>query len=736
MNQHKTMRANLFFLLLAVVSTQSVVAAQPLASTDTFSADTIELTYDIPTIRILGEKPRLLGNIPGSATYIDPKQLQSLQPISGNEVLRTVPGVNVVEEEGAGLRLNLGIRGLDPDRSSRVLVLEDGVPVALNPFGEPQMYYTPVIDRMQSIEVLKGSGQLLFGPQTIGGVVNYITADPPEKRLRRIRLTAGQNGYFSSLLSLGNTVNKTGFRIDYLRKQADNMGPTAFRLDDLTGKMRFELSERSSVGVKLGFYNELSNATYIGLTQSMFDAGGQDFARLAPDDHLHIRRVSASIHHEYRFRPLIQLKTTAFGYTTSRNWMRQDFSSNPNASNQTGVVWGDPTVPGGAIYMRRGNGHRDRQFEVAGIEPRLSANFVLFGKPNKLDMGVRYLYERAFEQRVNGSTPAARSGALVDDEIRTGHAFSAYVQQRFDVSDKLYISGGLRSETYAYERDILRQAQKDTSIVSNATISVIIPGVGANYNINDNWTLFAGIHRGFSPPRVKDAIANSGEVYNLDPELSWNSELGVRSQFSNYFSMELTAFQMDFSNQIIPISESSGGSGSGLVNGGRSMHRGFEGGINWDAAPLFSTNGQQLELMLRLTYVDAFYNSDRFVEVDGEIVNIRNFRTPYAPEWSGTAAIGYTTAWGLQARFTANYNGGQFTDEANTLIPAANGQTGWLDPWFTLDGSLQYQPNGKNFRVQFSVKNITNERFIVTRRPQGIRVSLPRFISAGVEYSF
>ena len=140
--------------------------------------------------------------------------------------------------------------------------------------------------------------------------------------------------------------------------------------------------------------------------------------------------------------------------------------------------------------------------------------------------------------------------------------------------------------------------------------------------------------------------------------------------------------------------------------------------------------------MARVTYVDAFYNEDRFIN-DGEaVVNIRNNRTPYAPEWLVSGGLSYTAPFGLQARLTANYASEQFADELNTLSPSANGQTGLIDAWFSVDGSLRYTlPKGK---CSFfgSVKNLTDERYIVSRRPQGIRVSLPRFITAGVELSF
>lgn len=714
---------------LALLFSGHWAAAQ---TAETAPADTLK-TYDMPEVRVLGEKPRLMSDIPGSASFIRPATLKALQPINGNEVLRTVPGLHVVEEEGIGMRANIGIRGLDPDRSSRVLMLEDGVPVALNPFGEPQMYYTPAIDRMEAVEVLKGSGQVLFGPQTIGGVINYITAAPPKSEEARIRLQAGQGGYFSSLLSYGNTVGNAGFRVDYLRKQADNIGSTGFKINDLNSKVKIRFSDRSTLGIKVGFYDEASNATYIGLTQTMYDRGGQDFVRLAPDDLLTVRRISGSATHEYRFRPAVQLKTTAFAYSTTRDWRRQDFGRSPNVSNRTGVIWGDESIPGGAIYMRNQNGHRDRQFEVAGVEPRLAASFQTGSVAHKLDAGVRFLFERAFEQRVNGTRPWARAGALVEDEIRTGRALSAFVQNRISLGQRWNVTAGLRSETYFYERDIARLAQKDTTILSNTTISQLIPGLGLNFQAADEWTIFAGLHRGFSPPRVKDAISNEGVAYNLDPELSWNSELGLRGRIREWLTAELTAFYMDFSNQIIPISESSGGSGTGLANGGRSLHRGLEWAVNWDAGSLFLPKGHSIEAYFSGTYSDAFYNADRFIGA-GDAVNIRGNRLPYAPRWMYSAALQYAAPFGLQGRVTVNGQSAQFTDELNTTTPSADGETGLIEGRFTMDGSLSYTlPNGK-WSFIAGVKNLTNERFIATRRPQGIRVNVPRFFSLGLEW--
>lgn len=127
-----------------------------------------------PDVRLLqqvvvsGSRVGVLRYLPGSVGLISASELAANQPISSNEVLRNIPGVHVVEEEGAGLRANIGVRGLDPDKSRNVLILEDGIPVALAPYGEPEMYFTPNIDRMHSLEVLKGNGSILFGLKPLG----------------------------------------------------------------------------------------------------------------------------------------------------------------------------------------------------------------------------------------------------------------------------------------------------------------------------------------------------------------------------------------------------------------------------------------------------------------------------------------------------------------------------------------------------------------------------------------
>ena len=723
--------------------TISWVTAQDMFTDTTFTTifDTSKV-FEMPQVIVLGKSPNVLKKLPGTYSKISPLNLRQIDPLTSNEILRKVPGLNIVDEEGAGLRVNIGVRGLDPDRSRNVLILEDGLPISLNPYGEPEMYYSPSIDRMSGVEILKGSGQIRFGPQTIGGVINFVTSDPPSTSTTNVRLRGGTGNFFSGFASHGNTVGNAGYTINVLHKRAEEVGPTQFELTDINAKFKLDINTKNRIGLKLGFYDEVSNSTYIGLTQTMYDAGGLDFVRMAPDDLLPIRRYSASITHEYDMSSDIQLKTTAFGYTTTRNWRRQDFSFNENVGNQTGVVWGDPTVPNGAVYMQNSTGNRNRQFEVAGIEPVIYISSPVFDRPNDLQIGVRYLFERAYEQFVIGAKSDASAGVIRDNEVRTGQALSAFVQNKIEISPKFSISAGLRIENYDYEREILRgryaingQTQvRDTSVLASNNTFAFIPGIGIAYLAGTQTTLFGGVHRGFAPPRIKDAITSDGFAMDLDAELSTNYELGMRNTLLKGIDANLTIFFMDFENQIIPVSLSSGNlNATGLANGGRTRHSGVELGLDMDFGMLLKSK-HNIRLDIATTYVDSRYSADRFLGAEG--TNVRGNKLPYAPEWTFWAGLNVELDFGLGFNINSTFVGDQFTDELNTIIASANGRTGQIDSRTVFDAGIYYRVKKHNLTFRINGKNLTDARYIASRRPQGIRVGLPRFITGGIDFSF
>ena len=333
-------------------------------------------------ITVVGPGAGSLAWIPGSVAQIDRAQLATTLPLSGGEVLKLVPGVNVQEEEGLGLRANIGVRGLDPDRSRTLLVLEDGVPVALAPYGEPEMYYTPPIQRMDRVEVLKGSGSILFGPQTIGGVINYVTPEPPAEQGGSLSLQGGAGGYGLGHLRYGGQWGTPGLVTSLLRRQAADVRGLFFGQTDATAKVALTLGT-AIVGAKVSVYDEVSNATYVGLTDSLFRADPDRHP--APDDRLWIRRYAATFSHESPRG----VKTVVYAYQTRRDWQRQDYGY---TASGTDYVWRNTT------------GNRNRGFEVIGLEPRYRATHAL----GEFEGGVRALVMRATSTSTGGPPPRAR----------------------------------------------------------------------------------------------------------------------------------------------------------------------------------------------------------------------------------------------------------------------------------------------------------------------------------------
>lgn len=731
-NQHYFFKNNVaksVVLAVCLLNAGEIWANDPIKSNP---ADTIS----IPQVQVVGQDERkIFKNIPGTVNVITSKEIKEIAPLSASDVLRKVPGLHINDEDPAALRLNIGVRGLNPQRSTRVLVLEDGIPVTLNPYGEPQMYYSPMIDRMDGVEVLKSSGQLLFGPQTIGGVVNFVTPNPPESMTNRIKLNAGGGGFFSGYASHGNSVGNAGYIVNYLHKRADNLGPLKFAVNDANAKFNFNISDRSQLGFKVGFYNEESNSTYIGLTQAMYDNNSEwDQQTLAPHDLMLLDKYSASVTHNYKISENVQLQTNAFVYYIRRNWRRQDFDRANDPARTYERIVGDG-ADGASIFFRETSRWRNRQYVVKGVEPRFDIRHDLFNVSNTLKTGVRVLWETAYEQAIRTTLPDAFNGANGETEERRGFATSAYAVNEFQFTEKFSANVGLRIENYQMEREIFNVAANNNSNVTHdRSVFAFIPGAGLNYNAKENITLFAGVHKGFAPPVLKSALNVDGVVDEIDKEESVNYDLGARFSVGNYLSFTPSLFYIDFQNQVIPVTLAT--AGSGFANGGKSKHLGSEFGVDFDLAKYLGSANSFL-IGGTFTYTDARFAGDGITESDqGEAVeSVKDNYLPYAPKIMFNNYVSLNLVNGFGFRISGNYVGKQYSESTNLETPVANGASGAIDARYILDGNLFYTLKNK-YTFNVSARNITNERAILTRHAQGIRVVLDRFITAGIDISF
>lgn len=696
---------------------------------------------EIVGVEVVGSRADALARLPGSGAVVSALELHALQPLSANDALRTIPGVNVQQEEGVGLRANVGVRGLDPDRSRTLLVLEDGVPVALAPYGEPEMYYSPPIDRMNRVELVKGSGSILFGPQTIGGVLNYVTADAPSVATGTVTLQGGAGRSRLVKGNYGGSWNGVRGNIGAFDKRASNLAGLWFAVSDVTGK----LGARTPVGefgLKATYYDERSNSTYVGLTQSMFESS--PYTHPAPNDLLHIRRYAVTASHQTGFLGNSSVRTSAYAYQTTRDWRRQDYGYSADGTQHV---------------FRNSTGNRNRSFDVAGVEPRFRSVWSRDGRPIELDFGMRLHYERARDQHINGATANASTGVVRDDEIRVGRAVSAFVQNRFFITPTWHVTPGLRLERFTYDRNILRarvrrttstgttRNPEDVDIQGGDAVSEVIPGIGTAWTPSQLLTVFAGVHRGFAPPRVKDGLVYpdptlSGadqvpqlQTLSLDAERSLNYELGTRLTPRSFLSLEATAFYLDFTNQIIEPSLSAGSAADvALANQGATRHRGLEAALSLDIAKAL---GRPFGLIARVagTRTTAEFSKDRFLRAGGDTVNVRGNRLPYSPALTASASLTLDHPSGLLLRLDGLHVGEQFADNFETRAGSANGRVGLIPAHRVIDLAARYRlPRVTSLSVSASVKNLRDSKHIASRRPEGIKPGLRRTAFAGLEW--
>ena len=706
------MRTFKFTLITAALAAAFV---SPLQAQQTTASGAKQVV--MPRVDVIGKSENLL-NIPGSADIIDQQTLETSRVFTAAEALRKVPGVNVRDEEGFGLRPNIGIRGLNPTRSTKVTLLEDGIPLSYAPYGDNASYYHPPIDRFERIEVLKGAGQILFGPQTIGGVINYITPTPPQKFGGSVSATAGNRDYFNGKVQVGGN----GMLLDYTRKQGDGARDNIHSvLDDLNFKSVLGLADNQALTLRANYYTEDSTITYSGLTQAEFRNLG---ARYNPfkNDKFDIARTGLSATHEMELDKDVLLTTNVYYNRFGRDWWRQ---SSTTTDSQCGAAFTTARNNGTAVDPDTCNSvqGRLRNYYVWGVEPRIKLAHTAFGVKSDLDAGVKVHFEEQDRLQVNGVSPTARSGTTVESTLRETRAYSAFVANRFNLGE-WGITPGVR-----YENIDSKSTNRLTGVIGSDSLGAWIPSLGATWNPSKAMTLFAGVHRGFAPPRTEDILLGSGTSTNVEPEYSTNWELGMRMEAAKDASVQATLFRNDFQRQIAAGSIAGG---STPLAQGKTLYEGLE---------MSGRMGLSGGLYLRgaYTYLSTAEQVTQLQQVVGGAVvpgSAAGNRLPYAPRHLLTTALGYATG-ALDTQLEAVQVSEQFSDFANTQTAAVNGngQFGKIDAYTIWNATLNYQLQPQKTTLFLTVKNLADKTYI-TDRTRGIQVGSPRLIQAGLKYAF
>ena len=670
----------------------------------------------------IGSVSPLEPKLPGSFDTITSALLEQTHTPSVNEALRHVTGLTVRDEEGNGLRPNIGIRGLNPTRSTKLLLLEDGIPLTFAPYGDNASYYHPPIERFEGIEVLKGSGQIAYGPSTVGGVINYVTPTPPQAFSGLITAAGGNRAYANAGATVGGPVGRVGVLMDVLRKGSDGARDNIHSdLSDLSTKAMWSASASHILIGKASYYRERSQITYSGLRAAEYAQNPRQNPFV--NDDFDGDRYGASLVHNAVLTPRAFVTTTGYAARFSRDWWRQSSNSGQRPNDSA-----DPLCGGmGNLLTTCGNEGRLRRYTTAGIESRVAVE----SRFGTLTAGARVHVEQQDRRQENGATPTARSGTIVENNERATDAYSAFVQQRLTMG-RLAVTPGVRVEHVRNGRTN-RLANGGTGVTGEAQLTQWIPGVGAAYSLTAEILLFGGLHRGFAPPRVEDLVTNAGGVVDLDAELSWNSELGLRARPGAGLNLEATFFRMDYENQVVPASLA-GGAGATLTNGGETLSQGFEVSLATDPLAKWARGVFGRVAYTRLPA--ARFEGIRFSNISGfTTTSVSGNRLPYAPEQLLTVTAGYAPVTLFDLFVEAVQVGEQFTDDLNTVVVTADGQRGLIDAALTWNAGVNVRPWGGRLQIFAATYNLA-DRTYVADRSRGTVPGPPRRVQAGARFRF
>jgi len=516
---------------------------------------------ELPSINVIDRQEGGASSIPGAIDIISPEEMEMIQPASLQDALKTVPGVNARDEEGYGAIPNIGIRGLSPNRSTKVLILEDGAPIQPSLFLSNASYYSPPVERISSIEVLKGATGLRYGPNTIGGVINYQSKTPLKDGIVKGKL--GSHGYRLLELEAGTSSEQKsmGGGINLITSEANGFRNNGYRMNDILVKGGMAIGQSQWLGLKLTRYENEINTSYVGLRPDEFIH--TPTKNPAPDDQFLSNRTSFDINHELEIDTSTKLKTLMYWSQLERNFWRRDVAS----KTRQGTSFVDC---GGTAYCVTG---RNRNFDMLGIDSRLFTNYQAFGIQNESEIGVR-LHSETMSNKTERSNagPRARTGVITGNENNDAKAVALYLQNRFLFTDQFAVTPGVRVESY-------RQNRKNemNGVQGQANNTELVPGIGATWQLAPELQLYSSVYKGFAPAMISAAISGDGVDQKLDAERSMNIEFGFRGQAQKW-TYEGAAFRMDFSNQIVNQALSGGIS---KTNGGQSLHQGAEGALGY-----------------------------------------------------------------------------------------------------------------------------------------------------------
>lgn len=639
------------------------------------SATAFSQEAPIETVQVtgnwLGSGQQSLKTFGGARSVVKREDIQLSGADSISDVLRAIPGVQITDNSSSGgsaVSLNIGVRGLEGRYSPRSTVLLDGVPVSVAPYGQPQLSFAPVsLANIDAIDVVRGGGAVRYGPQNVGGIINFKTRAIPNKDIamdasvRYNRYEGGNSSAQYSAFVGGRSEGGLGVAMLYSGVEGDGYrAHSRDSLNDFALKFSYPLSATAELNAKLSYY-DVKSETPGGLTTAQYAADPSASFRNGDFwdgtrkgvDLSYINSLSATREVEVR---------TYFNQSSRQSMLANGFDG---AATQSA--------------------NSPRNYNVFGFEPRYTQRLTWGAVRNDVTVGYRYLQERADEKNVNVKlSNGARTETRNSENSTDAHAF--YIDDQIAFG-QWRVTPGLR-----YEHIKMGRTNVLNGFAQENTNTKALPSVNVSYLLDSATTVFANYNTSFgSIQHLQLNLQSSADA--LQPETARTVELGARYAAKGW-QLEATAFNLDFSNQIVFLNTAP----VFYKNLGKTRHRGLETRAEY----AFDKGGKLAGLSAYATYA--------YTKATQGQGNYAGNDVPFYSRTVDAQGARYKLG-GLVFDLNTTHQSRQYADDANTVAESATGALGVIPGYRLWNSSVTYAiPGEQRFEVQAGVNNLADKR--------------------------
>ncbi len=676
-----------------------------------------------------------LKPVEGTAIYAGKKsEVILLDQMVGNtatnnarQIYSQVVGLNIYESIDAGLQLNVGGRGLDPNRTSNFNTRQNGYDISADVLGYPESYYTPPAEALREIQVVRGAASLQYGTQ-FGGLINFKMKQPSEKPIELVtRQSIGSFGLFNTFNSLSGTAGKWSYYTYFNYKRGDGFRPNSeFDSRNYFGSISYQFSEKTSANVEFTSLDYLAQQPG-GLTDELFESENAFSFSNRSRNWFEVNWKLYSFRLEHKLSTKSDLSLNLFGLDAERNAL--GFRGDPRDPSVNPVTQVDEQDSDGNFLFSRDL--LKSQFNNWGAELRYLTRYSLGQKDAVLLLGSKYYRANNSEQQgpgSRGSDPDFRFSFDQDPDYinQADYEFpnrnlAFFGEQIVFLNDRFSITPGFRYEyiqTQAngvYNVETLDLANNVIPLGDSVENRVferdfLLLGIGLSYDRSEDLEVYSNLSQNYRSVTFSN-IRVTNPTFIVDPDISdergYTFDLGVRGKLNKLISYDAGVYGILYEDRIGQITNDR--AQQVRKNIGDALILGFELFFDWNLSQSIKLSSDyKLNWFVNSAFTHSRYLSSEDNNVEGREVE-------FIPEANVKTGLrfGYRNLLG-SLQYT--YLSSQFTDVENAVLPDNKGLKGEIPAYSILDLSFSY--TFRKFKLESGINNLLDEKYF-TRRATG-----------------